>query len=74
MAKCQNNIACFALYYSILAFIGFAPLLLPCCSPFSCLLVTYALDTTRIRWAYNRINNIDKASLIKVSFPYPIIP
>lgn len=57
MVKCPNNIACFALYYSILVFIGFAPLLLPCCSPFSCLHVTYALDTTRIRCAYNRINN-----------------
>lgn len=61
MVKCPNNIACFALYYSILAFIGFAPLLLPRCSPFSYILVTYALDTTRIRCAYNQINNnIDK--------------
>ena len=53
MAKCQNNIACFALYYSTLAFIGFAPLLPPYCSPFSCLLVIYAVDTTQIRCAYS---------------------
>lgn len=61
MAKCQNIILCFALYYSTLAFIGFAPLLPPYCSPFSCLLVTYTLTITRIRCAYNRINNnVDK--------------
>lgn len=41
-----NIITCFALYYSTLAFIGFAPLLLPYSSPFSCHLVTYALNTT----------------------------
>lgn len=40
---------------------GFAPLLPPYCSPFSCLLVTYTLTITRIRCAYNRINNnVDK--------------